>query len=110
MFPNSPNASFSLLDIKYYKDEIGVSKKQIIRESKVMGCIKSVTSFDYNSNIVKGVKLDLKVMIPTIIYKDEQYVSYKKEYYRIERTFINGNFIELYLIRVDEVDMYDRVR
>ncbi len=103
MFPNSPNILFYLIDIVIEKDELGINKQVKKTERKVVGCIKSITSFDFNSSVIKGVSFDLKVIISSLAYKNEKFIFYSNDYYKIERTFYNGSNVELYVSRYDEV-------
>ena len=54
-----------------------------------------------------GIKFDLKVVIQAFLYDGSKYAKIKDQIYKIERTYLNGQFLELYLVSSDiEVD-YD---
>lgn len=101
MFPNSPSTSLALVSIVGRQDAIG-NKALVIKGSReVVGINKSVTSSEFQTSIMLNVKYDLKVVLQSFLYKGEKYAINKELVYKIERTFVNGQFIELYLTLTD---------
>ena len=48
-----------------------------------------------------GIKFDLKVVIQSFLYDGSKYARIKNQIYKIERTYLNGHFLELYLVSSD---------
>jgi hypothetical protein len=67
----------------------------------VIGSLRSVTKLEYSTNVSLGLKIDLKVVIQSILYDDSKFVQIKDELDKVERTYIDGQFIELYLSKSD---------
>lgn len=101
MFPNSVNAVFELLSISSLPDELGVRKQVITSRRKVSGMVKSITSSDYQTSVAIGKKLDFKVVIQSFVYRGEKFILKNKELLKVERTYENGMFVELYLTKSD---------
>lgn len=107
MFPSSANTHLALLYIKNIKDEIGVSKNVVISSKRISGSARSITQSEYQTSASLGVKFDFKVVIQSFLYDGSKYALIKDQIYKIERTYLNGQFLELYLVSSDiEVD-YD---
>ncbi len=97
MFPNASNISLHLLSIVSKPDSIG-NKRLVINKSKeVIGIAKSITSSEYQTSVMMNKKFELKVSIISFLYDGSKYAKIKGSYYKIERTFINGQFIELFM-------------
>lgn len=100
-FPNAINTSLCLLSIVSSTDEIG-NKISVIKSSKeVVGIAKSITSSEFQTSVMLQVKFDLKISIQVSIYDGSKYALIKDTLYKIERTYVNGHFIELYLCSTD---------
>lgn len=97
MFPYSPNITFELLSICSVPDEIGTKKLKITSRKKVIGIIKSITASEYQTSISINKKMDMKISMQSFAYDDSKYALVKESIYKVERTYINGMFIELYL-------------
>lgn len=105
MFPNSADTHLALLCIINKKDEIGSQRNVVISSKNIRGSSRSVTKIEYQSSASLGIKLDLKVVIQAFLYDGSKYAKIKGQIYKIERTFVNGQFMELYLSSSDiEVD------
>lgn len=101
MFPNSPNTTLTLLTIKSEKDSIG-TKRNVIKTSKtIVGSKKSITRSEHQTSTSLGINIDLKVVVQSILYDNSKFVKIDDELYKIERTFENGQFLELYLSKSD---------
>ena len=101
MFPNSANASLTLISIVSVLDSLGVKKNRIVSRKEVVGSMRSITSSEYQTSTLLNIKVDIKVSIQAPIYDGSKYVLMDDVIYKIERTFINGQFIELYLVATD---------
>lgn len=110
MFPNSANASFTLLTITSVVDEVGVKKLTIEKSKELIGCLESITSGEFQTSVALNKKFDLKVKIQAFLYDESKYVLIKGKVYKIERTYNNGQFIELYmsLSEINYNDLYGR--
>ena len=98
MFPSSPNISLTLACIVGQQDSLG-NKELVIKSSKeVVGISKSITSQEFQTSVMLSKQFDLKVVLQAFIYGGQKYAIIKDEIYKIERTFVNGQIIELYLI------------
>jgi len=101
MFPNSPNTTLTLLKIKSTTDNIGI-KKNIIQSSKIItGSLRSITKLEHQTSISLGIEIEKKVVIQSFLYDDSKFVKIDPKLYKIERTFENGQFLELYLVSSD---------
>lgn len=101
MFPNAINTTFDLLNIVSVLDSIG-NKHFVIKTSKnVVGITKSITSMEFQTSVVLNIKIDFKVSINAMVYDNSKYALIQNEIYKIERTYVNGQFIELYLSLTD---------
>ncbi len=97
MFPNSPNIRLLLLNVTGQTDDIG-SKNLVVTSSKeVIGIKHSITSKEFYSAKEMNIKVDLSVKIQSFLYDGSLYAVVNDEVYKIERTYLNGQFIELYL-------------
>lgn len=97
MFPFSSSVSFSLISIVSVLDGIG-SKRLVISSSKeVVGMVGSITSKEYQTSVAINKTFDYKVSIQSFLYDDSKYAIIKGKIYKIERTYISGMFIELYM-------------
>ena len=101
MFPSSANTHLALLYIKNIKDEIGVNKNVVISSKNISGSARSITQSEYQASASLGIKFDLKVVIQAFLYDGSKYAKIKDQIYKIERTYLNGQFLELYLVSSD---------
>lgn len=97
MYPNAANTTLSLLNVVSKPDSLG-NKHLVIKNSKeVVGITKSITSSEFQTSVLLKVNYDFKVSIQSPLYDGSKYALINKSYYKIERTYVNGQFIELYL-------------
>lgn len=97
MFPNSPNAKIILMNIINAKDSLGQIKPMVKSKKEVVGSIKSITSTEFQTSVLLGKSYDLKAVLQAFVYDESKYAVYDDRVYKIERTYITGQFIELYL-------------
>ena len=101
MFPNSANTRLTLLSTTSSIDSLG-NKINIIKSSKkITGSKRSVTQSEYQTSIQMNVKYELKVVIQSFLYDNSKFVRINNDIYKIERTYLNGQFLELYLTSTD---------
>ena len=101
MLPNACNTSLRLLNIVGSTDSLG-NKELVIKSSKeVVGITKSITSSEFQSSVMINLKLEFKVVLQSFVYDGSKFVEIKGLIYKVERTYVNGQFIELYLTSTD---------
>lgn len=101
MFPNSPNISIALLTVNNSRDALG-NKRLVVKDSKeVVGTLKSITSQEFQTAVLIQKHFDFKVTLQAFIYGGQKYAKVKGKIFKIERTYVNGQFIELYLTETE---------
>jgi hypothetical protein len=98
MFPSSPNIKLTLLKLDNTPDNIG-NRKLVLNSSKeVIGMNLSVTSKEYYESKKTDIKIDVAVKIQSFLYDGSRHALIDSKVYKIERTYISGQFIELYFV------------
>ena len=102
-FPNSPNIVISLLKATKERE-----KYQITNLRKTIGIARSLTREEWKASVETKVNIDYKVSINAFLYQNEKFVMIGEHFYKIERTFVGGQFVELYLsdTRLTKEDFY----
>lgn len=98
MFPSSPNIRITLLKITSMRDAIGNKGYQLISKKEVLGISKSVTSKEYYESKKNEYKVDVALKIQSFLYDGSKYAAIDDVIYQIERTYLTGQFLELYLM------------
>ncbi len=98
MFPSSPNIKLILIKVIEQTDLIGNNYYQIISKKEVIGINKSISSKEYYESKRENYKMDMAVKINAFLYDGSKYVFVNHKIYQVERTYLNGQFIELYLM------------
>ena len=110
MFPSSPNIKLKLLKLDSIRDYVGHNKLELISKKIVIGIDRSVTSKEYYESKRNEYKIDLSLKIQSFLYDGSKYALVDDIIYSIERTYLAGQFIELYLvetkIKVSDIDDY----
>ena len=101
MFPNAGNTSLLLLNIVSSLDHLGNKCLSIKSSKEVVGITKSITSSEFQTAVMMNLKFELKISIVSFLYDGSKYAKIKNSIYKIERTYLNGQFIELYLTLTD---------
>ena len=101
MFPNASNTSLRLLSTVGRLDELGNKTLTIKSSKEVVGIAKSITSSEFQTSVMMNITIDIKVRIQAFLYDGSKYAKIKEKIYKIERTYIDGQFIELYLSLTD---------
>lgn len=91
-FPNSPNARLELLKVEKDREWF-----KVLSRREVIGIVRSLTRDEWKTAIETKVNISIKVSVNAFVYKDEKFVKIENKYYKIERTFVGGQYIELYL-------------
>ncbi len=110
MFPSSPNIKLELLKLDSIRDYVGNNKLSLISKKSLIGIKKSVTSKEYYESKKNEYKIDLSLMIQSFLYDGSKYAKVDDIIYSIERTYLAGQFLELYLVetklKVSDIDGY----
>lgn len=101
MHPSSCNTKLSLLTISSKLDELGNKKLIIKKTHQIYGTTKSITSNEHSSAVMMNITYDRKVSIQAFLYKEEKYTLIHLKIFKIERTYLNGQFLELYMVETD---------
>lgn len=101
MYPGSPNIQIKLLTLISDNDEIGNSVLKLVKEKEVIGISKSITSKEYYESKKQEYKVDVALKILSFLYDGSKYAEYKDTVYKIERTYLSGQYIELYLMETN---------
>ena len=98
MFPSSPNIILTLLKLDGAQDMIGNRKLQLLTSKEVVGINFSITSKEYYESKKSDMRVDIAIKIQSFLYDGSRHALIDTKIYKIERTFVSGQFIELYLI------------
>lgn len=98
MYPSSPNIRIMLLALDDEVDTIGNHSLTFINQKEVIGISKSITAREYYESKSREYRVDIALKILSFLYDGSKYVEYNSIIYKIERTFITGQYIELYLM------------
>ena len=101
MFPNSANVSIRLLRTNHVSDTIGQKKLVVTHSKEVIGIMFSVTSKEFYESKSLNSKIDLALKIQSILFDGSKYALVRGAIYRIERTYLKGQFVELYLVETN---------
>ncbi|MCI1244852.1 MAG: hypothetical protein LKG11_02790 [Bacilli bacterium] len=98
-FPNSYNAVLILFRVKTAADSLGNKAWRLVGSKEVGGSISSISSKEFNIASTTQVKYEFKVSIQCFLYDGSKYAYLPREdkVYQIGRTYLNGQFLELYL-------------
>ena len=73
-------------------------EKYVVLSSKdVIGIERSLTTNEFESNIQTKLNIQRKVLVISFIYGKEKFVRIDGKYYKVERTYDLGQYIEIYL-------------
>ena len=101
MYPNAGNTSLLLLNIVSTLDSLGNKHLKIKSSKEVVGITKSITSSEFQTAVMMNIKFELKISIVSFLYDGSKYAKIKDSIFKVERTYLNGQFIELYLTLSD---------
>ena len=97
-YPNYGNISLFLLRVKTAEDDLGNQGYRLVDSKEVVGMISSITSKEFYSSKESKVMLSFKVSIQCFLYNKSKYIYVPNEdtIYKVERTYQNGMWMELY--------------
>lgn len=98
MFPSSPNIRLTLLKLDGVQNAIGNRQLSLVSSKEVIGINFSVTSKEYYESKKSDVRIDIALRIQSFIYDGSKHALVDSKIYKIERTYVSGQFIELYLV------------
>jgi hypothetical protein len=98
MFPCSPNIRLTLLKLDGAPDNIGNRQLSIVSSKEVIGINFSITSKEYYESKKSDQRIDVALRIQSFLYDGSRYALVDSKIYKIERTYVSGQFIELYLV------------
>jgi hypothetical protein len=98
MFPSSPNTRLTLLKLDGTPDTIGNRKQTLISSKEVIGMNFSVTSKEFYESKKTDIRIDVALRIQSFLYDGSRHALIDSKIYKIERTYISGQFIELYFV------------
>jgi hypothetical protein len=98
MFPNSPNIRLSLLTLDSVQDAIGNRKLYLVSSKEVIGVNFSISSKEYYESKKSDTRVDIALKIQSFLYDGSKHAMIDSKIYKIERTYVSGQFIELYLV------------
>ena len=101
MFPSSPNTRLILLKLDGVPDTIGNRKLTLISSKEVIGMNFSVTSKEFYESKKTDIRIDVAVKIQSFLYDGSRHALIDSKVYKIERTYISGQFIELYVVETE---------
>lgn len=98
MFPSSPNIRLTLLKLDGVQDAIGNRQLSLVSSKEVIGINFSITSKEYYESKKSDVRIDIALRIQSFLYDGSRHSMINDVIYKIERTYVSGQFIELYLV------------
>ncbi len=98
MFPGSPNVRMKLLKLAGVPDLVGNRRQVVVGSKDVIGISFSITSKEYYESKKTDMRIDLALRIQSFFYDGSRHALIGDVIYKIERTYISGQFIELYLV------------
>lgn len=86
------NIRISLIKVDRIKE-----KYHVLSDKEVIGIERSLTTQEFETSIQTKFKIERKVMVVSFLYGGEKFVRINGSYYRVERTYDLGQYVELYL-------------
>ena len=69
----------------------------VLNVKDVIGIERSLTTNEFETSIQTKIKIERKVLVVSFLYSGEKFVKIGETYYKVERTYDHGQYIELYL-------------
>jgi len=98
MFPSSPNVRITLLKLDGIQDLIGNRQLTLVSSKEVIGINFSITSTEYYESKKSDIRIDVALKIQSFLFDGSRHALIDSTIYKIERTYVSGQFIELYLV------------
>jgi len=105
MFPSSPNIRLTLLKLNSIQDSIGNKQFMLLNSKEVIGINFSITSKEYYDSKKQDIRIDVALKIQSFLYDNSKHAIIEDRIYKIERTYLNGQFIELYFVEMKPGDI-----
>lgn len=83
--------------VKLIKVEKRREKYFVLNEKEVIGIERSLTTKEFETNIQTKLNIERKILIVRFLYSGEKFVKVGDKYYKVERTYDLGQYIEIYL-------------
>lgn len=87
----------SNIRIKLFKVDKRKEKYLVLSSKEVIGVERSLTTSEFETNIQTKLNIIRKVLVVSFLYGGEKFVKVGEFYYKVERTYDLGQYIELYL-------------
>lgn len=87
-----PNVRVKLIKVEKQRE-----KYFVLNEKEVIGIERSLTTKEFETNIQTKLNIERKILIVTFLYSGEKFVKVGDKYYKVERTYDLGQYIEIYL-------------
>lgn len=101
MFPNSPNTQLLLLKVAPSIDSVGNKSYKIIKKTPVVGIAQSITIGEHKLSVELKKTFDLKIKLNSFVYSNEIFAKIDSTFYKIEKTYYQGQWVELVLSKTD---------
>ena len=93
------NIRVTLIKVDKKKD-----KYLVLSSKEVIGIERSLTTSEFETSIQTKLNITRKVLVVSFIYGGEKFVKVSGNYYKVERTYDLGQYIELYLASTPLMD------
>lgn len=94
-----PNIRINLIKVDKKRE-----KYVVLSQKEVIGIERSLTTNEFETSIQTKLNIVRKVMVISFLYGGEKIVKVSENYYRVERTYDLGQYIELYLASTPLLD------
>lgn len=76
----------------------------VLNVKEVIGIERSLTTTEFETSIQTKLNIVRKVLVVSFLYGGEKFVKVSNNYYKVERTYDLGQYIELYLASTPLLD------
>lgn len=87
----------SNIRIKLIKVDKKKEKYLVLSSKEVIGVERSLTTSEFETSVQTKLNIIRKVLVVSFLYGGEKFVKVGESYYKVERTYDLGQYIELYL-------------
>ncbi len=94
-----PNVRISLIKVEKKRE-----KYLVLSEKEVIGIERSLTTTEFETSIQTKLNIVRKIMVVTFLYSGEKFVKVSGNFYKVERTYDLGQYIEIYLVSTPLLD------
>ena len=86
------NIRVSLIKVSKLREKFCVNSHK-----EVIGIERSLTTTEYQTAVQSNIRIERKILIVSFIYSGEKIIQIDDLFYKVERTYDLGQYIELYL-------------